>query len=172
MKRILVIGSPGAGKTTLALRLSEMLHLPVVHLDKLHWRDNWQEAPKEEFIELLADSLKQPAWIMDGNYAHTIPLRLPHCDCVVYLDYSTHLCLFGALTRIIRNRGKSRPDMGGFCPERLDLEFLSYIWTFRKEKRPELVALLRNLTLPVYYLHSRRETEEFLAQEVSKWMQH
>ena len=162
MERVLIIGSPGAGKTTLALALGRKLGLPVTHLDTLHWRDGWVEAPREEFDGLLSEALARPRWIIDGNYSRTLPLRLSRCDTVIHLDYPRLLCLFGAVKRVLRNRGVSRPDMGGDCPERFDLDFLRYIWGFRKGQRQKILGLLDGFDGKVITLQNRRETREFV----------
>jgi len=163
MDRILVIGSPGAGKTTFSLTLAERLSLPVVHLDRLFWRDGWQNVSREEFDRQLADAMAGPAWIIDGNYSRTLPVRLKEADTVIFLDYPTVTCLLGVLTRVIRNRGISRPDMGGNCPERLDPEFLRYVRDFRKKQRPQLQALLAGAQdKRIHVLKSRRAAKKFL----------
>ena len=161
-ERILVIGSPGAGKTTLARALSEKLDLPLVHLDMLHWREGWTEAPREEFDALLGEALARPRWIIDGNYSRTLPLRLSRCDTVVCLDYPRLLCLWGAVKRVLKNAGRSRPDMGPGCPERLDPEFLRYIWNFRKTQRQKIFALLDGFEGRVIVLRNRREARKLV----------
>ena len=163
MKRILIIGNSGAGKTTLANELSERLHLPVVHLDKLYWRDNWQHVSADEFDGLLLDELQRDAWIIDGNFSRTIPQRLQYCDTVLYLDYSRIVCLCGAVKRVMKNYGKTRPDMGDNCPEHIDLPFLRYIWGFNKKNRRSYYKMLDEMKgVNVIILHSRRECADFL----------
>ena len=100
MKRILIIGNSGAGKTTLANSLAGILRLPLVHLDKLYWRDGWQHVSREEFDALLSVELQKESWILDGNFDRTLPLRLRYCDTVIYLDYSPVVCLCGAVKRV------------------------------------------------------------------------
>lgn len=78
MERILIIGGNGCGKTTLAQKLARKLELPLIHLDVLYWRDNWKNAPKDEFDELLMEELSKPKWIIDGNMNRSIPLRLKY----------------------------------------------------------------------------------------------
>ena len=86
-ERILVIGSPGSGKTTFSLRLGEALAIPVVHLDRLNWYGNWQTRTKDDFEALLREALASDRFIVDGNYARTLPMRLERCDTVVFIDY-------------------------------------------------------------------------------------
>lgn len=124
-KRILLIGSGGAGKSTLARRLGEQTGLPVVHLDRLYWTGEWQHLDKDDFDRMLEAELEKPEWILDGNFTRTLPRRLEACDLVLYLDYPTRVCLWGVLRRILRYHGETRPDMGENCPERFDLSFLN-----------------------------------------------
>lgn len=142
MERILILGCCGSGKTTLGRALAERLGLPLVPLDALYWRDGWQSVPEETFDALLTAELIKPRWILDGNYQRTMPLRLAHCDTVIYLDYPRIVCLYGVLRRVCTGYGKSRPDMGGNCPERLDLSFLWYVLRFNGRFRKRTYALL------------------------------
>ena len=163
MERILIIGCPGAGKTTLALALGKKLHLPVVHLDQLWWKGNWETVTREEFDSRLAMALNGEKWIVDGNYSRTIEMRLAKCDTIIYLDFDRWTCLWGMFSRVVRNYGKTRPDMGGNCKERFDPEFIRWIWNFNKQNR------VRNYTwisqakhAKAIVLKNRKEVKEFL----------
>ncbi len=166
MKKIIIIGCPGSGKTTLAKKLGKKLCLPVVHLDKLWWRDNWQNVSREEFDCLLMKELQKDEWIIDGNFSRTIPLRMQYCDSVIYLDFSVYTCLFGAIERRIKNYGKSRDDMGGNCKEKFDkefIEFLGCILTFNKGHRKRYHKMLsEEKDKTVVILKSRKQAEKFL----------
>ena len=142
MERILIIGCGGAGKSTLARQLGEKLNLPVVHLDKLFWKPGWVESSKEEIDEKIRLELEKPQWIIDGNFNRTISERMKHCDTVIYLDFSRAACLFGVLKRIITTYGTVRPDMGEGCPERIDFDFLKWVWNFNKKHRENYYRLL------------------------------
>lgn len=76
MERICIIGCPGSGKSTMAARLAAQTGIPAVHLDQLFWKENWVQRPAAEFDELLAEALKQSRWIMDGNFARTLPVKV------------------------------------------------------------------------------------------------
>lgn len=110
MRRVLVLGCPGAGKSTLARSLGEALSLPVVHLDKLWWKSGWINRTEGEFDALLDAVLLGEEWVIDGNYLRTLPRRLERCDAVVLLDYPRRVCLFRALRRILTWRGRTRPE--------------------------------------------------------------
>ena len=135
MERILIIGCSGAGKTTLAKELSQKLGLPLIHLDQLWWTGDWKHVTREEFDSRLAMAVNMDQWIIDGNYSRTIPMRLPKCDTIIYLDFNRWECLLGMFQRVMRYRGKKRPDMGGNCKERFDWEFIKFIWNFNKNNR-------------------------------------
>jgi adenylate kinase family enzyme len=162
-KRILIIGCSGSGKSTLALRIGQKLDLPVIHLDRIFWRDNWQSVTMEEFDSLLAMELKKDRWVMDGNYTRTISERLKWCDSIIYLDFPRFKCIRVAIGRVIRHYGKTRPDVGGNCPERFDLDFLKYIWNFNKNHRERYLMMLKELKhQDIYIMHNRRECIDLL----------
>lgn len=163
MKKIMIIGCCGSGKTTLAKKLSNKLNLPLIHLDKLNWRDNWQNISKEEFDDLLWAEVIKPTWIIDGNYERTIPLRLKYCDTVIYMDYSRISCLYGVIKRVVMGYGKSRPDMGGYCPERFDFDFIKFVSNFNKNNRKRYYDILSSKEdIQVIILRNRRQAAHFL----------
>lgn len=162
MKRILVVGCCGAGKTTLAQELGECLNLPVHHLDRLWWLPGWVEDSRESFDAKLAEILKTGEWIIDGNYNRTLPERLKYADTVIFLDYSRILCMYRTLKRIVRFRGNVRPDMSDGCPERFDREFLHYVWNFNRDMRPRVEAALAGFSGRIIRLKTPRETDTFL----------
>ncbi|HEX4846761.1 MAG TPA: AAA family ATPase [Novosphingobium sp.] len=131
MQRVLVIGSPGAGKSTLAHAIAQRTGLPLHHLDRMHWLPGWIERDRAEALERVKAVLVEERWIIDGNYGSTLPVRIPRADTVVWLDYPTHLCLWRVLKRWWQYRGTARPDMTEGCPENLNAEFLLYVLMFR-----------------------------------------
>ena len=99
MERILIIGCSGAGKSTLARALREKLGLPVVHLDQLWWKKDWEHVTREEFDSRLAMALNMDQWIIDGNYSRTMEERLQKCDTIIYLDLNRWECRLGMFQR-------------------------------------------------------------------------
>lgn len=167
MERIMIIGCGGSGKSTLARQLGEKLGLPVVHLDKLFWRAGWEHISREEFDELHREALMGERWIMDGNFDRTMAERIRYCDTVIYLDFSRVACLMGVVKRILTSYGTVRPDMGEGCPERIDWEFLQWVWNFNKNKRKKNYRLLNETEgIEKSVLKNRRAVKRFL-----KWVE-
>jgi adenylate kinase family enzyme len=164
MDRVLVIGSPGAGKSTLARVLAEGLALPLVHLDAEYWRSGWLETPPEEWRARLQEIVAGERWVIDGNYGGSLPQRLARADTVVWLDYPTPLCLWRIVRRLARYRGNARPDMAAGCPERFNLEFLVYVATFRSVKRAGIVRSLAGFSGMVVRFARPRAADRWLAR--------
>lgn len=166
MRRIALIGPGGAGKSTLARVLGERLGLPVFHLDGLYWKPGWVAPPRAEWLRLHAHVVGGEGWIIDGNYGGSMDVRLAAADTVVYLDLPRGVCVWRALRRAVLGRGRSRPDMAPGCPERVDLKFLWWIWTYSARRRPALMQKLSALPpdTRVLRLRSDREVRAFLRQ--------
>ena len=165
MERIIIIGCSGAGKSTLARKLGEKTGLPVVHLDALFWKPGWVESDRGEFDAKMLAELENPRWIIDGNYARTLALRLEKCDGVIYLDFPRWVCILGVLKRVLTTYGTVRPDMPEGCPERFDWEFIKWVWNFNRNNREKIRAQLDALPgEKVTVLKNRREAKRFLAQ--------
>ena len=162
----MVIGGNGCGKTTFSRQLAEKLKLPLVHLDKLYWTEDWKPVADEVFDRLLLLEVMKPKWIIDGNISRTIPFRLKYCDTVIYMDFSPIRCVWGSFKRVVTNYGKSRPDVGGYGTEKLDRKKLSFIkstWYFNKNNRKKYYDMLDNCgNVRVIVLHSRRQVTDFL----------
>ena len=163
MERIMIIGCGGAGKSTLARQLGEKTGLPVIHLDKLFWRPGWVQISREEFDKLHREALMGEKWILDGNFDRTMAERIKYCDTVIYLDFSRLTCLLGVAKRILTTYGKTRPDMGEDCPERIDWEFLKWVWNYNKNKREKNYRLLNEAEgVETIVLKNRRAVRKFM----------
>ena len=137
-RRILIIGNGGAGKSTLAAALGVRLSLPVVHLDRLHWRPGWIPTPRAEWRRTLEALMAGDAWILDGNYRGTMAERVARADAIVWLDPPTAVCLWHVVRR--RLRGRRTPDLAHGCEERLDADFVRYVARYRRVQRPDVLA--------------------------------
>lgn len=162
-QRVLIIGSPGAGKSTLARALARTLNLPLFHLDQLKWQPGWVELPDEQFRQRLGNVVAGDRWLIDGNYGGSLSIRLARADLVIWLDFPTWLCLFRAVRRILTYRGTTRPDMTPGCPERFDLDFLVYIGRFRAHGRGRLLSGLAGYRGTVLQLTKARQVARLLA---------
>ena len=137
MEKIMVIGSPGAGKSTFSRKLRDVTGLPLYYLDTIWHKPDRTNISREEFDEKLMDIVKEDRWIIDGNYQRTLKKRLERCDTVFFLDYPLEACLEGAAARI----GKKREDLPWLETE-LDEEFRQYIIDFSRDQLPEIYSLL------------------------------
>lgn len=142
MKRVMIIGSGGAGKSTLGRKLSEITGIEIVHLDRLFWQPGWVSISKEELAEKVKSILLQDTWIIDGNFSGTMDLRMEAADTIIYLDFSTVVCLWSILKRWLMYRNKSRPDMTEGCSEKIDWEFFNWVLTFRRRNRKLILERL------------------------------
>ncbi|MEY8338706.1 adenylate kinase [Lachnospiraceae bacterium 62-35] len=158
MKRILIIGCPGSGKSTFARVLRELTGLPLYYLDMLYHKPDKTIYPLSEFDRQLKDILLQDAWIIDGNYTRTLPLRLEYCDTVFWLDYPLEVALSGIAARM----GQPREDMPWIETEP-DPEFLNYIKNFNQTQKPEIKGILRkSQEKNIIIFRTREESETFL----------
>ena len=145
MRRVLVIGRSGGGKTTLARALAERLGVPWISLDRRYWRPGWVETPLAEWTAMQPELVAGEAWVIDGTYHRTLPLRLPRADTVIWIDLPRWLCMARLLWRMVSTCGRVRDDMGPGCPERFDREFLRYSWRYDRVAGPRIRQALATL---------------------------
>ena len=154
MKRAIIIGCPGSGKSTFSRALHEKLGLPLYHLDLMYWNEDKTIVEKSVFLERLSEALMGDEWIIDGNYASTMELRLKECDTVFFLDYSKEICLEGIAAR----RGKARADIPWIDSED-DPEFIEFIKNFNEKQKPEILKLLERYKDKNVTIFNTREDE-------------
>ncbi len=159
MKKIIVIGSPGAGKSVFSQKLKKMTNLPLYHLDMLYHKKDGTHISKEKLEEKLKIIFKEEQWIIDGNYQRTLELRLKECDTVFLLDYPTEICIKGAESRV----GTKRDDLP-WVEEKLDDEFKKVIIDFSKIKLPEIYRLLNKYrnNKDIIIFKTREESDNYI----------
>lgn len=162
MKRVLVIGSPGAGKSTFARKLRERTGLPLYYLDQIWHCSDGSHLSEKEFDDRLDELLKRERWIIDGNYSRTLVRRLAACDTVFLLDYPTDLCLLGAASRI----GRKREDLP-WIEQEFDAEFKQHIINFPQKRLPQIYQLLQSIReeKAVIIFKTREEADNYLKKE-------
>ncbi|MEK6222714.1 MAG: adenylate kinase [Chloroflexota bacterium] len=170
-QRIHVISTSGAGKTTTASQLAEILGYQHIEIDQLHWRPKWEKPPLQEFREKVSSALNGNAWVIDGNYGKVRDIIWRRADTIVWLNYSLAIILMQLIPRTIR-RIISREELWAGNREDFKTSFLSkesiILWALGSYKRhkkeyPRLFALTENQHLRIIYLHNRREKEAFLS---------
>ena len=159
MKKAIVIGCPGSGKTTFSKKLSRRYGLPLFHLDAIWHRPDRTHITREEFDAQLSELLSLDAWIIDGDYSRTVERRIVACDTVFLFDLPTEVCLDGARARV----GQVREDMP-WTDTALDPKLREEIEAFRSGKLHIIYALLEKYRegREVVVFHSREEADAFL----------
>ena len=161
MKKIIVIGCPGSGKSTVSRALHNKTGIPLYHLDMMYWNANKTTVEKSVFLERLYAVLEKDEWIIDGNYGSTMELRMAACDTVIFLDYPLEVCLDGIKER----RGKPRSDMPWIETEE-DAEFIEFIKNYNEQQKPKVLELLKKFCdKNIIILESREQADAFLNGE-------
>jgi adenylate kinase family enzyme len=170
VKKILVIGSPGSGKSVFSRRLGEVTGLPVIHLDQHFWRPGWIEPSNDEWDRQLEELVNLNSWIIDGNYSRTMDLRLDHCDTAIFLDFPNYLCTWRVAIRSLRSGRRGRPDLAEGCEERIDLAFLRWTWNYPGRSRPGVLRRLERVKekVSVLTLRTNREVDGLLTTLASR----
>ena len=158
MEKIIVIGSPGAGKSYFSKRLASVLDLPLYHLDNLYWNENRTHISREELILKMNEIMEGDKWIIDGNYISTIELRVSRAETIFFLDFPTEVCMEGIASRV----GVIRDDMP-WTEDELDPEFQRFVEEFQSETKPHIDEILsRYPDKKIYRFTSREDIRRFM----------
>lgn len=159
MKKVVIIGNCGSGKSVFARKLHEKTGLPLTYLDMLYWNKDKSFVTPDVFDARLKAELEKSEWILDGNFSRTMKWRISECDTVIFMDYPVEICLQG-----VRNRlGTVRPDMP-WVESGEDKDFMTFIQKFPKKEKTKILAMLETFKdKTIYIFHSREESEEFLS---------
>ena len=161
MKKVIVIGCPGSGKSTVSRVLHNKTGIPLYHLDMMYWNADKTTVEKSVFLERLSAVVEKDEWIIDGNYGSTMELRMTACDTVIFLDYPLDVCLDGIRER----RGKSRSDMPWIETEE-DAELIEFIKRYNEQQKPKVLELLEKCSdKNIVILRSREQADVLLNGE-------
>lgn len=159
MKKAIVIGCPGSGKTTFSEKLQQCTGLPLFYLDAIWHKPDQTHISREDFDERIVEIMSQKKWIIDGNYGRTLEIRLQYCDTVFLFDLPTEVCIQGATERL----GKGRYDIP-WIERELDPKFRQEIESFAEKKLPGIYELLDKYKADkqVIIFKSRSQADEYL----------
>ena len=163
MDRIAIVGCGGSGKSHLARELGRLLGITPVHLDGVYYDRDWNALDQEHFAARQRDLVSAPRWIIDGNYASSLPIRLQAADTVIFLDLPGWTCLWGIAQRRLRHQGGQHQDIGVY--DRITWNFVRYILGYRRQMAPRVRKLIAGHggNADVVVLRSRRAARDYLA---------
>lgn len=163
MNRVVVVGCPGAGKSTAARRLAVITGLPLIHLDRHYWQPGWVRPDSETWRATVLELCARPRWILDGNYGGTLDLRLAAADTLIHLDFSIAVCARRAGRRMLTGLGRTRTgEFAAGCPERIDWWFLWFVLSYRRKRRERDLARMSGFAGGTYRFTRPRELDDFL----------
>ncbi len=166
MKKIVIIGSPGAGKSTLARELGPMLKIKVFHMDRFFWQRGWKGKTGDTRIDILQEIVREKQWIIEGTYLSSSEPRLNAADTIIFLDIFPLVCLQRLMKRHREYHGRSRRDIPEGCTDKLTLHRMLRVLAFPFRGRRTLKQKLRNCkSKQIIRLRSRKEVKDFLARQ-------
>jgi adenylate kinase family enzyme len=164
MQRVAIIGCGGSGKTTIGRHLAAAIGTTITHLDAVYYDDEWNKLPTDKFAAMQEELVAADTWVIDGNYAGTLPIRLKRATHVIFLDLPATTCLWGIAQRRWRYRGGQHDQAGVY--DRITWGFIKYIWGYRRDMAPRVRALIAEHAghAQVHIVGSRRAANRLTEQ--------
>ncbi len=167
--KIALIGYSGSGKSSTAEELGKMYNIPVLFMDTVFWRENWQKRDTEKAKKIIYDFMDSNSdWVIDGNYkAFYRRERLEAADMILFFNFNRFNCLWRAFKRWITYRGKTRPSITAGCDEKFDFEFILWIlWEGRtEERRTDYKNICNKYKNKTIVLKNQSQLDEFLGNQ-------
>lgn len=163
--KIAILGFSGSGKSTLAKELSELYHIPLLYLDCVNFKENWELRNRDEGRAIIDEFMKNESWVIDGNYSEFYQQeRLFQADSIIILQYNRFVCMYGAFKRNIEYKGKVRESIANGCMERMDSEF--FIWIiykqYSKARKRKFRSIKNKYPDKTIIFKSRKQLDEYL----------
>jgi adenylate kinase family enzyme len=165
MKRVAVVGCPGAGKTVFCRELAKKNSLPVVHLDTYYLDESkpyYYARDRKAWLNKIKELVAKNKWIIDGNFGSTFKQRFARADTIIFLDYPRYLCVWRILKRRFEFRNKRRQEVPEDWQEKIDYEFLRYVWKFNRVSRPKVIDALSDIKAEAIILKNPGEAARYL----------
>ena len=170
--KIIMIGCSGSGKSTLTRELTESLEIPVLHLDRVWHTTNYDDEAKKFLRQTQLDFMTNNAdFIVDGNYAGSLDVRVLHANLIIWFQIPRHVCIYRVISRSVKRklRLETRSDMADEFKEKFDREyvdFLKFVWNFEKNSTPQIEAALekKNADCKVVVIRNKRDKERLLQE--------
>lgn len=165
--KIQIIGYSGSGKSTLAKSLRDIYNLNVLHLDSVHFKENWVEVTKEEMTNSVKEfmEINCDGWIIEGNYTSIVPERFRVADILIFLNFNRFFCFKSARKRYKKNKGTFRDDVGKGCVEKFDFEFGKWILlTGRDRKHKKKYKEILSQCKKVLVFKNRKQVNRYIRE--------
>ena len=164
--RIAIIGYSGSGKSTAAQKLGEKYGIPVLHMDTVYWRKNWSQRPAEECRRIVNDFMESNTdWVIDGNYKKLYQTeRFDRADIILFFSFNRYKCLYNIVKRYIKYHGTSRPDIAEGCNEKIDWEFIRWVFADGRtvQKRKAYENMCKKYSNKVVILKTKSQVDDFI----------